>query len=551
MKTRLILLTFFVLFVSTLYAQDNYRALIYNGTGNGADHSRGVVLDNLGNIYVTGDSWGSSSSEDYVTIKYNQTGVQQWVARYNGTYGTTDIAYAIAVDGSGNVYVTGVSQGNGTLDCGTPDYVTIKYNTNGVQQWVARYDAGNTDIAYALALDASANVYVTGSSISSSNKEDIVTIKYNTNGVQQWLKRFDGTSHDIDVGRAIKVDWSGNVIVTGNSFATGAGMDYITIKYDASGVQQWASRYNGPGNGNDIAYALALDASGNAVVTGGSKGTSSNLDYATIKYDLNGAPLWTQRLNGSANDTDVATAVVLDIYGVVYVTGYSKSTGANFDFLTVRYDPYGNQLWQYTFNGPANGIDKASDIKITKRPCGTLDAPCFIFDIYVTGQSQGQSSGFDYVTVKYNAKGFVQWVKTYNSPQNTDDIPTSLAVIDGSDYVFVTGTGNNNYCTVWYFPDNPNGNSVNVPVKNQLAQNYPNPFNPSTNIDYSLANSSYVTLRVYDMLGNEVASLVDSYQGSGSHSMKWNAGDHASGIYFYTLTSNGINIDTKKMLLVK
>ena len=550
MKTRFLLLTLLILFASTLYSQDNYRALIYNGTGNGADHSRGVVLDNLGNIYVTGDSWGTSSSEDYVTIKYVQTGSQQWVARYNGTEGTADIAYAIAVDASGNVYVTGRSQGSGALDCGTSDYCTIKYNTNGVQQWVARYDGGTQDTAYALALDASANVYVTGTSVSSNNKQDIVTIKYNTNGVQQWLARFDGASHDNDIGKAIKVDWSGNVFVTGSSFATGAGMDYITIKYNSAGAQLWAARYNGPGNGNDIANALALDGAGNTVVTGGSKGASSNIDFATIKYDPNGTPLWTQRLNGTANDTDIATAVALDIYGVVYVTGYSKSLGANYDFLTVRYDPYGNETWHYTHNGPANGIDKASDIKITKRPCGIGDAPCFNFDIYVTGQSQG--SGYDYVTIKYNVKGVVQWVKTYNSPQNTDDVPATLAVIDGSDYVFVTGTGNNNYCTVWYFPDNPPGNeNVNVPVNNQLAQNYPNPFNPTTIINYAMANSSYVTLKVYDMLGNEVVTLVDSYQSSGNHSAKWNAGDIASGIYFYTLTSNGIKIETRKMLLVK
>ena len=91
---------------------------------------------------------------------------QQWVAVYNGGNGS-DIAYAIAVDGSGNVYVTGFSVGRGSCNIACNDYATIKYDSSGNQQWVARYNgpANDDDHATAIAVDASGNVYVTGSSL--------------------------------------------------------------------------------------------------------------------------------------------------------------------------------------------------------------------------------------------------------------------------------------------------------------------------------------------------------------------------------------------------
>ena len=98
-------------------------------------------------------------------MKYNASGVQQWVARYDGPASSDDWATALAVDGSGNVYVTGYSAGSGT----GYDYATVKYNAGGVQQWVARYDgpASGDDLATALAVDGSGNVYVTGYSTGS------------------------------------------------------------------------------------------------------------------------------------------------------------------------------------------------------------------------------------------------------------------------------------------------------------------------------------------------------------------------------------------------
>jgi len=125
---------------------------------------------------------------------------------------------------------------------------------------------------------------VTGWSNGSGTSEDYCTIKYNSSGVHQWVARYNGPGNNYDYANSIAVDGSGNVYVTGYSFGSGTSDDYCTIKYNSSGVQQWVARYNGPGNGSDGAYSIALDGSGNVYVTGRSTGNGTNWDYCTIKY---------------------------------------------------------------------------------------------------------------------------------------------------------------------------------------------------------------------------------------------------------------------------
>jgi hypothetical protein len=258
----------------------------YNGPGNAWDWGTSIATDAAGNIYVAGYSVGSGTSEDYVTIKYNSSGVQQWVQRYNGPGNNDDNAYSMVVDGSGNVYVTGGSNQGGI----GLDYATIKYSSSGGQQWVATYNGppGNhDDFANAIAIDDSENVYVTGwSNASGSDTEDYATLKYNSSGVQQWVQRYDGPGNSRDLVRSIAVDSSRNVYVTGSSRigATNETADYATIKYNSSGVQQWLQRYNGPGNYVDIAFGIAIDGFGRVYVTGGSSSGGSNTqDVTTIQ----------------------------------------------------------------------------------------------------------------------------------------------------------------------------------------------------------------------------------------------------------------------------
>jgi hypothetical protein len=309
----------------------------YNGTGNSDDSASGIVVDSSGNVFVTGTSQTAADfgSADYVTIKYSGQGAPLWTNRYNGPGNNRDFASAIAVNGTENVFVTGVSQS--TVDSSSRDYATIAYSGAGVPLWTNRYNgpANLEDRATALAVDGSGNVFVAGSSYGGGIGPDCATIKYSGTGVPLWTNRFEGASP-----AAIAVDGSGNVVVTGSSYRGGSGIDCVTIKYSGAGVLLWTNRYNGPANGDDQAYALAVDRSGNVFMTGSSRGTGTPDDYAdyvTIVYSSVGVPLWINRYSGPGNGSDEAHAVAVDINGDVVITGSSYGNGSANDYTTIKY----------------------------------------------------------------------------------------------------------------------------------------------------------------------------------------------------------------------
>jgi len=308
----------------------------YRGLGDSYDVADAIAVDDSGNVYVTGQS--GTEEDDYVTIKYYPNGDTAWMRRYNGPAYDDDRASAIAVDGSNNVYVTGESEGGGTDD----DYATIKYYPDGDTAWVRRYNGpGNSgDYASAIAVDGSGNVYVTGYSDVSDTlptNQQYATIKYYPNGDTAWVRRYNGPGNDWDWAYAIAVDGSGNVYVTGSSVGSGTHNDYATIKYYPNGDTAWVRRYNGEGSGWDIAYAITVDSCGNVYVTGESYSSQTDFDYLTIKYDSSGNELWVETYNGPGNGFDMAYAIA--VYGCnnVYVTGSSVGSGTGNDYATIKY----------------------------------------------------------------------------------------------------------------------------------------------------------------------------------------------------------------------
>ncbi len=561
MKTKTLLFIFLlVLGASQAFSQGVImRVLTYNGPGNSIDEVTGMAMESNGSVYVTGFSTGTNSGEDFATIKFNNNGDFLWVSRFNGTGNVQDRSAAIVLDAYGNVYVTGWGYMEPTANpCGTIDFITIKYNTFGEQQWVKTYNGtgGGEDKAVAIALDLSGNVYVGGTSNGGTNKEDYVIVKYNNAGVQQWVARYDGVSHDADFLNAIGLDRFGNVFATGSSYKSGYGADYVTLKYNANtGALLYTARYNGPGNGDDKAYSIATDVNGNSFVTGSSKGSTSNLDYATVKYDASGSQLWAARYNGTGNNIDEGHAIIIDPYGNSYVTGFSMGTSTNYDYATLRYDQMGNQLWVQRYNSSTNGIDKAWDIDLTKRTCpGIGDYPCWNFDIYVTGQSQS-STGYDYLTTKYDENGVVKWSCRYTSSGNYEDVSKVLVMRDDLPYIFMGGRLNNDYGIVQVstrYTGNDNNFSLNnqKPESFSLSQNYPNPFNPTTVITYQIPKDEFVEVTVYDLLGKQVSKLVNEFQTSGNYNISFDASNLPSGTYVYTIKA-GSYVESKKMVLMK
>ena len=256
---------------------------------------------------------------DAFIVKYNTSGSVQWVAKIASTAG--DTGYGISTDSSGNVYVTGGGGGatvsafnsDGTTfattipNAGQGDAYIVKYNTSGFVQWVARVASSGSDIGLAIATDSSGNAYVTGRGGSGLN-----LTTYNS----------DGTSFS-------------------PSLANLGVSDIFVVKYNTSGVVQWAARI--ATTGSDIGYGIVTDSSGSVYITG-QGGVSSIMTYSAaglavgptmsslstadpfiVKYDTSGNVQWVSLLAGTGT-TDEGRGIALDSSNNIYAVGQFASS---------------------------------------------------------------------------------------------------------------------------------------------------------------------------------------------------------------------------------
>ncbi|MDR3690497.1 MAG: SBBP repeat-containing protein [Fimbriimonas sp.] len=241
-----------------------------------------------------------------------------------------------------------------------------------------------------------------------------------------------------DVATALVVDSSGNSYITGYSKGQDTGYDFLTLKYDSDGSLVWAQRLDGGVVGDDKAVAVQVDSTGNVFVTGSSQSSASNADYLTAKYDPTGKLLWKQRFNGTGDGFDTPTSMAVDGSGCVYVTGFSLSKGSGYDCVTIKYDAGGRLVWQKTFNGADNEDDFSEAVGIDRT------GNCFI-----TGYSKTAKQGANYLTIKYGPDGTASWVRLF-SMRTTDIAKATALAVDGHGGVCVTGYAQGSHPTYDY-----------------------------------------------------------------------------------------------------
>ena len=405
----------------------------YNGPVNGWDRASALAVDGAGNVYVTGASMGGGTHRDYVTLKYAPDGRTEWVASHNGAGGGRDEATALVLDTDGNPCVTGES----TAANGLTDYTTIVYGRDGNPLWVADYDgpAAGHDTAYALATDASGHLWVTGESTGEGTGLDMATVRYDPDGTQEWAARYDGPASGGDGAYALSLDAAGNAYLAGYSWGGDtAGQDLLVVSYDAGGALRWTARYDGPGGGTDAAYAVAVSADGVVYVTGPSLGDGTDFDYATLSLDPQGTTRWIARYDGPAGGIDVSRALVLDGREGVCVTGRSQGIGTGYDMATVCYDPDGAVTRTSRFNGPGNGQDEA--VSMVLDPAGRL----FVagYGCMRSDPSTHQCLDFDLVAVGFDAAGVERWALRHGGPAGTFHQATAVAA-DASGNLYMAG----------------------------------------------------------------------------------------------------------------
>jgi len=390
----------------------------YGQPGYCNDEATAIFVDRAGNVYVTGSSQGSEGGQkDYATVKYNSAGVQQWAERYSSV--GNSIPSAITVDGAGNVYVTGASESTGT----SYDYLTLKYSTAGVLQWHDRYNgaANGDDRATSVCVDSSGNIAVCGYVAGVSSSNDWTTIGYSSNGSRRFVTPRTSAGGNPDEANSIVADPQGNLYVAGRFWSGGANKadDATVVKYNSTGVEQWAASYDGPLSG-DGAVALCRSAAGDLYATGWSTGTGDNSDVLTMKVGASGTVVWTARYAAPENGNDLGTRIALDPSGNVRVLGRVQvGPGGDYDLVTLGYgsDSTGQFINRLNSGGSAVPGGLAVD----------RDGHVFV--------SGGLVS--DYLTLEYNATTEV-WRRIENF--GSGDGAAAVGV-DDSGYAYVTGRG--------------------------------------------------------------------------------------------------------------
>lgn len=415
--------------ISSIYCQVNIQwQVAYDNSAN-IDQSVGIVVDDNGNSFVTGTSWNGTDF-DIVTIKYDPNGIEDWVSTYDGLNNFVDEATGIAIDKNGFIYVSGHSNTSGASDY---DIVTIKYDpANGNELWSIEYTGtGNYDQSGGIATDTLNNIYVIGTLETGAGNNDVVIIKYDDSGNELWVDTYDNGIAGIHFGRVIKTDLQGNVYALAEVESASNFQDYAILKYlvSSTGNPDWAQTYDADSN-SDQPEDIFIDENGNIYVTGGSytQNIAIKQDYYTIKVNgANGNEIWGALYNGSGDDTDIGNSVVSDTNGNVYVTGSSMGNGTAQDFATVCYTENGSQLWAYRYAGPGAGYDVGAKLILDDNG-----------EIYASGTSYLSATNNDYLTLKFDSLGNKLWETRFDGPASGADNAIDMFVDDGNN-IYITG----------------------------------------------------------------------------------------------------------------
>ena len=398
-----------------------------------------------------------------------------WSKRFGGT-GFGDTGRAVAVDGSGNLFVAGSFSattdfgGGGLVALGSNDIFVAKYDPIGNHLWSKRLGASSGENCYSVAADVSGNVLVTGyfnatvdfggGGLVSAGSADIFVAKYSASGTHLWSKRFGSTL--ADVGLAVTADGSDNVLVTGYfnntvnfggaNLVSAGSSDIFLAKFDASGNHLWSKRFGGIGI--EQGSSVTKDASGNVLLTGyfgnsvdfggGALVSAGGDEVFLAKYDANGNHLWSKRFGGTFGDYGYSVAV--GPAGAVYLAGAFNITidlgggplvsAGGLDFYLAKYDANGVHQWSNrhggvgTDAGYAMALDGSGNAFVTGVFGSTVDF----------GGGPLVSAGSDEIFMaKYAADGTHRWSARYGS--SSFDLGYGAAV-DGVGNACFTGTFN-------------------------------------------------------------------------------------------------------------
>jgi hypothetical protein len=560
-----------------------------------------------GGFIVAGrtNSYGAGY-HDFYLIRTYANGDTIWIRTYGGDQ--RDYGWAVAVTPDGCFAVAGQTASFGA---GREDVWLLKIDADGDTLWTRTYGGGNADIAYSVAVTADSGFILGGyTDPEGSDRYDVLLIRTDLNGDVLWTRTYGGPSPDYV--ESVAQTYDGGFIAAGLTESYGAGwQDVYLIRTDANGDTLWTKTYGGPET--DKAWSVAQVPDGGFIVAGStdSYGVGSS-DVYLIRTDANGDSLWAITYGGVSFDYGESVALTSDNGFIVSGTTGSYGAGSS-DVLLIRTDAHGDLVWLNAYGGTRAdrglSVAQTSDgnfivaghtysygagennvylLKIAgAEPGVSMDCQAltpifcrgknFYFKLTVDNPTGGNVSGtlafsgysghgcdpgHELITIprpRDYAPGLTEQYYFFKVPNSVAPGQYSASVagaLSGYD-LFCCMNVDIKQCQPWKMGSSTGWELVEVhrpeailPTATSLNQNHPNPFNARTIISYQLPVNGHVKLEVYNLFGQNVATLVNAEQEASYRSVSWDASEVSSGLYFYKLTAGDFS-ETKRMMLVK
>ncbi len=532
-----------------------------------------------------------------------------WAAQI-ANYSTTSVPLiqvsAVTVDQTNNIYIAGTYGDSALLGVtklkATPvgdDMFLAKLNNSGQYSWAKSFGSGDgSDQLFDVTHDPDGNIYVCGYfsgqivldtfHVNSNSISNVILAKYNSSGNVLWARL---------VWHAQQGP-GGLVCDHGYVYAA---VNHTLAKYTSDGDTVWtrtaADNVSVPVEYSDI----AVDSSGNLYVSGEYTGqitygattlhaaSITDRDVLILKYDSLGNVIWAKGAGAVSSpiQEDVGRGIAVASSGYIFVVGQFKGTakfeadsvisgGASSSLFVAKYDGGGNLQWVKGGNGTTGSSSKAYNVRVLTNDDILIEATVTA-RVTVADTTINFGGGSDVVMLRLASDGSRRWAKRsetfapaiwgYGMDINSNATsayaggqfagsatfgPTTLNSAGGSGVPYDGYVGK---MTLSAITDAPDASDLPVPKSSALSQNYPNPFNPSTTIGYALSAPARVRITIYNLLGQEVNTLVNHFEPAGIHSVVWDGRNSegaavSSGMYYYRLTA-GDYTESKKMVLLK
>ena len=512
----------------------------YGESGDDFGYQLRQTEDNGFIIAGATQSFGSAGGLDFCLIKTDEDGNQLWVKTFG--FQNDDMGYSLELTMDGGYILAGEKDAYPEADS---DVWIVKTDSIGQMQWEKSYGIETEDErAYTIKQTADGGYILGGQKgCSGFSSCDAWLLKLNSLGDTLWTKKFVTPSWSSSFHSIIEVNNS-EYVMTGLHWVTGEYWDVWLLKTDSLGNEIWSRTYDYQ-NDYDIGYSVqqTIDGGyivcGSAIVDGG-----ASFGWIIRTNDL-GDTLWTQ---------EVHSYVKSSVLSSINTTLYSVIQSSNGDYVVVGNQPIlpvSDHAQQVVL------LRIASDIIPVELTSFTASVMQNSVSLNWQTATETNNSGFEIERSEMsNVKGQTDWqVVGFIPGFGTTTEPKSYSFIDEN-----LSAGKYKYRlkqidfdgSFEYFP-NAFGIEVVItsPTEFSLEQNYPNPFNPSTNIKYTISSRQFVTLKIFNSLGEEIETLVNEFQDAGVHSKLYIVNSTLpSGVYYYQLKSGNF-LDTKKMVLLR